>query len=90
MLFIAWGYFKKGKSSLSLVLSIGATLLALCFLLFGSIVDNEGGTSQPITGYRAGYWLWLLSIVTMMIGNGLIYLLKKPIDQANRKVISQS
>jgi hypothetical protein len=90
ILFVAWVYFKKGKSSLSLVLSLGATILSASFLLSNSIIIDEGGGSRPITAYEAGYWLWLSAMAIMMLGNIFIYIFKKPIPGTDPKVISQS
>ncbi|HTD98059.1 MAG TPA: hypothetical protein VK668_02190 [Mucilaginibacter sp.] len=80
LLFFAWWYFIRGKTSLSLILSSGATILAACFLLFDTIIVDEGGGSREITGYCVGYWLWLSAITIMMVGNILIYIFKKPVE----------
>ena len=57
----------------SLITSLLATALSLSFLCFSTIMDNESGTSANITGIKAGYWLWVISMAVMFTGNALIY-----------------
>jgi hypothetical protein len=65
---VSWLKFNKNLKQ-SLIASLAATLIALSFLLFNKIVDNEGGTYSKIISYKSGYWLWLLSCGVMFIGN---------------------
>jgi len=46
-----------------------ALVLSLSFLLFKQIIKDEGGNYGIITGYRAGYWLWVGTMVAVFIGN---------------------
>lgn len=67
-LLIAWLSVNK-DSKRSLIASIVATLFALCFLVFKTIISDEGGLPHQITGYQIGYWLWLMSSIVMLGGN---------------------
>jgi len=67
-LFISWVFFAK-RPKWSLVASFAASFISLCFLMFGQVLANESGQYQQITSYHAGYWLWLASCVTMLVGN---------------------
>lgn len=66
LLILAWIMLNKNLK-FAMVLSVFAMLLSLSFLLFDSIVDNEGGGAHQITSYKAGYWLWVASNITMLI-----------------------
>ncbi|HAL82468.1 MAG TPA: hypothetical protein DCO83_09725, partial [Mucilaginibacter sp.] len=39
-------------------------------------MDNEGGFYSEIISYKIGYWLWLASSLTMLIGNTITYFSK--------------
>lgn len=67
LLLIAWFTLRK-KLKASMFLSMAAALLSLSFLLVGNIIDNEAGHHNQIVSYRLGYWLWLGSSLTMLIG----------------------
>jgi hypothetical protein len=47
---------------LAIAAGLGATALALSFLGHQTIIANEGGLVQKITGVRLGYWLWVASM----------------------------
>ena len=66
-LFGAWITLKKNLKT-SMFLSMFAFLIALGFLLFDNIKDNEGGVSHRIISYKPGYWLWVLSAFCMLAG----------------------
>ncbi len=66
LLFAGWMLLKRNVK-LAMFLSVISTLLSLLFLTFSSIVDNEGGISHPIISYKAGYWLWLASHLSLLI-----------------------
>lgn len=68
----SWIAFSKNPGS-SLITSLLASLLALSFLFFKEIMDNEGGYASSIISYKLGYWLWLSSCLTMLIGNVIRY-----------------
>lgn len=42
--------------------------MMLSFMVFGRVVNDEAGHYVKINSYRAGYWLWVLSSVTMLCG----------------------
>ena len=67
LLFVSWFLLEKNLK-IAMFLSMTSTLLAFFFLMFSSIVDNEGAIPHPIISYNAGYWLWVCSTVTMLIG----------------------
>ncbi|MGB4840016.1 MAG: hypothetical protein WBP08_13530 [Saprospiraceae bacterium] len=69
-LIFAWLFIKNNK--LSLILSATSFLISLSFLMFSSIIDNEGGQYKNIISYAPGYWFWLLSTLSLFIGNIII------------------
>ena len=52
---------------LATFISLLATLFAASFLLAHTIIVSEAPTYASITGYGAGYWLWLASMVFLFI-----------------------
>lgn len=68
-LLAAW-IFLNFRSSRRLGAAIGAAAIAfaLSFLLYTEILTNEAGGTSKITGYGAGYWLWVASGGVAMIG----------------------
>jgi hypothetical protein len=60
--FIAWITILMGRRIPAVVLSGAALALAAAFMLAKTIVTNEGGIANPVTGLRLGYWLWLSSL----------------------------
>jgi hypothetical protein len=77
-MFISWRYLNK-KPTQSLIASLIAVFLSVSFLFFTKVIGNEGGYYSPIIGYKLGYWLWMSSSVTMLIGNLILFLLKNEI-----------
>jgi hypothetical protein len=73
LLFAAWIFLKKNLK-LSMFLSVFATLFSLSFLLFDSIIDNEGGVPHKIISYRGGFWLWSASSFCMLVGSFILKL----------------
>jgi hypothetical protein len=61
----------------SLVLSIISTILILLFMAFDKVLDNEAGHYSKITELKLGYWLWLLSSLTILTGSLTILKLTK-------------
>lgn len=51
----------------ALILSLVALALAGSFMFETSVITNEAGMSNPVTGLREGYWLWLGSMVFAVI-----------------------
>lgn len=71
MLAAAWAsiYFRsKGLVKLGLVCGVASLCFSLSFLKVDEIIANEAGGTSRITGYGPGYWLWIASIVTAIIG----------------------
>lgn len=68
LLLVAWITFYTAKR-ISLVLNSLAVMIGLSFLMFDEIIATEAGHYRKITGYALGYWLWLLSMVTLLLGN---------------------
>jgi hypothetical protein len=66
-LIATWFTFKR-KLKTAMWLSVAATLIALSFLLFDTVLANEAGHNQQITAYKPGYVLWVLSCATMLAG----------------------
>jgi hypothetical protein len=71
-LWLSWMFFKK-RSTKALPTSFIALAIALSFLLFTQIADNEAGVQSTITGYRAGYWLWITSMSVTVAGSFILY-----------------
>ena len=46
----------------ALILSLAALALAGSFMFETTVITNEAGMANPITGLREGYWLWLASM----------------------------
>ena len=74
-IWLAWMYLKR-KPKRALGFAIAATLLAASFLLFDEVVTNEAGHMGRIISYKAGYWLWLSSMV-FMLGGSIVVLFSK-------------
>ncbi len=71
LLISGWLLIKKNLR-MAMFFSVAATLLSLFFLIFPAIIDNESNIPHPIVSYKAGYWLWVLSNVTLLIGTCLL------------------
>lgn len=61
-------YFKK-EASLALILI--AAMLALSFLTKDEIIRNEGGGTSHITAYGIGYFLWVTSLIMLLVAKAL-------------------
>ncbi len=46
----------------ALLLSLAALGLGGSFMFETSVITNEAGMANPVTGLREGYWLWLASM----------------------------
>jgi len=46
-----------------------ATVFAVSFLSFKTIIDDEAGHYNQITNVGLGYWLWLTSCVVTLVGS---------------------
>ena len=67
ILILSWALIKL-KRKISLFLSLLSLIIGLSFLMFNEIVIDEALNYGTITGYKTGYWLWVLSMLTMVIG----------------------
>lgn len=83
LLIAAWVMLRRNLRS-AMFLSMFAALLALSFLLFDTVLDNENGQNQTINTYRLGYWLWVGSSVIMLAGT-FVLMLRHNTRQASAK-----
>lgn len=67
-LLAAWTFSWFGKNKIALPLALVATALIVAFLLRQTMIVSEAPTYAKITGYAAGYWLWLTSAITATLG----------------------
>lgn len=70
LIIASWISIKNNKTST--ILSIIAFVLSFSFLFFKEIMTDESGKLRNIGRYKSGYWLWLLSIFIMLLGNVII------------------
>jgi hypothetical protein len=61
LLLATWLTTWFGRRTPSVIVGLAALVLAASFLFAGTVVSNEAGIANPITGLRLGYWLWLAS-----------------------------
>ena len=76
VLLAAWVFSFAGRNKIALLLGIGASALMLAFLFRHTIMASEAPTYAKITGYGAGYWLWLTS-AGLVIVSGATGLMKQ-------------
>ena len=62
---------KSKKTTLILVLS--GIFFGMLPLLTRKIAIDEAGTLRPIITFELGYWLWLLSIIIILLGVILLF-----------------
>lgn len=65
------------KYRVALGLGLAAIAFALCTLTIKQMLRDEGGTMLPVTGFGAGFYLWLLSIVIPTLGSLILALTRK-------------
>lgn len=68
MLLLTWRFMRRRGSWAALFCAIGATLLALSFLVWQK-VPHPSGAHAEVTGYRIGFWLWVTAMITALIGS---------------------
>lgn len=85
-LWAAWSQISN-KPKRALIFSLIGTLLAASFLLATEISDIKPNITSYITGYQTGYWLWLASMGTMLIGSLTTYLVAKTRETANQRPV---
>jgi hypothetical protein len=63
------GFFSWfGKHKIALPLALIAIGLIAAFLFRQAMIVSEAPTYAKITGYSAGYWLWLSSAIIATLG----------------------
>lgn len=65
--FITAILLNKKEPLVSLIFSVIAISIAFTFLKGGTVLLNEAGHKGYITKLQAGYWLWVSSMVIMII-----------------------
>lgn len=65
------------KDRKAIVLSCIALLLAINFSFWTEILGSESGSLAKILSLELGYFLWLLSIITLTIGTFLFFIVEK-------------
>ncbi len=67
--FITAIFINKKAPVLSLIFSTVGFVIALTFLKGGIVYLNEAGHKGYITQLQAGYWLWIGSMVTLIVAS---------------------
>jgi hypothetical protein len=67
-LLAAWIFSWFGKNKITLPLALIAIGLIVAFLFRQTMIVSEAPTYAKITGYAAGYWLWLSSAIIATLG----------------------
>jgi len=62
LLLAAWIAALFGRRVPALILSVAALALGASFMFETTVITNEAGMSNPVTGLREGYALWLASM----------------------------
>lgn len=62
LLGVSWIATLLARRIPALILSLAALALAGSFMFETTVITNEAGMANPITGLREGYWLWLASM----------------------------
>ncbi|MBC7398501.1 MAG: hypothetical protein H7289_01055 [Mucilaginibacter sp.] len=89
LIWAAWSLLKKKPKS-AMVFSLLATLLSASFLLATRISDVQADVTTYITEYRIGYWLWLASMGTMLVGSLITHLLSRnTLSVINNRIVLQ-
>jgi len=76
LLAFLWFYPIKNNRILFSI-NVLALILALLPLFIREIAVDEAGTPRYINSFGPGYWLWILSIVVLLVGHPLNHLLKE-------------
>jgi hypothetical protein len=67
LLIACWLAALFGRRLAAIILGLAALGLAVSFQFETTVITNEAGIANPITGLKEGYWLWLASMVTACI-----------------------
>ena len=62
LLLAAWIAALFARRVPALILSVAALALGASFMFETTVITNEAGMANPVTGLREGYWLWLGSM----------------------------
>jgi len=76
-LMLAWIMQLTTTSKYTLGLAIFSSLIMLSFARGGQILIDEAGNHSKITSLALGYWLWLMSGLALVTGNGFALFLEK-------------
>jgi hypothetical protein len=89
LIWAAWSMIQT-KPKRAMVFSLLATLLSAAFLLATRISDVQADVTSYITEYRIGYWLWLASMATTLIGSLILHLLSRNnLSVINNRIVLQ-
>jgi hypothetical protein len=78
LIFLSWIVSFK-KPQIALISSLFASFFSASFLFFTKVISSEKPDYCIITDRKAGYWLWLASILFFSVFNGCIYILERPL-----------
>lgn len=68
LLLVSWIFFFF-KTKVSFVFSLIAFLISFMFIFSTEVAIDEAGTPRQIQNLESGYWLWLFSMLIILIGN---------------------
>jgi hypothetical protein len=89
LIWAAWSLIKN-KPKRAIFFSLLATLLSASFMLATQISDLQPDVTTYITEYRIGYWLWLASMSTMLVGSIIVSFLSKDMPSLiNNRIVLQ-
>ncbi len=67
LLGVSWIATLLARRLPALILALAALALAGSFMFETTVITNEAGMANPVTGLREGYFLWLASMVLAAI-----------------------
>jgi hypothetical protein len=70
LLLVSWIFFYF-NTKVSFVFSLIASLISFMFIFSTGVAVDEAGTPRQIQNLESGYWLWLFSILIILIGNSV-------------------
>ena len=68
LLLVSWIFFYFNPK-VSFVFSLIAFLISFMFIFSTEVAIDEAGTPRQIQNLESGYWLWIFSILIILIGN---------------------
>jgi hypothetical protein len=63
----AWIFAFQSNKGIAVALGAAGLLLGLGFLLGKLVLVSEAGIPYQITGYAAGYWIWITSLAVALV-----------------------